>query len=89
METIEQEILAIKQRNQKVELDKKWETSWTRRLAIAVLTYIVALAWLLMIREHLAALKAFVPMAGYILSTLSLPVVKQAWAGRQTPSQPA
>ena len=37
---IEKEIKQIKTRNARVELDKKWETSWTRKLCICVLTYI-------------------------------------------------
>ena len=76
---IEQEILDIKQRNIKVETDKAWERSWTRRLSIAVSTYIVAEAWLLIIKEPNSWLKAIVPVAGYILSTLSLPQIKRWW----------
>ena len=41
LEKLEQEISKIKERNKRVELDKKWETSWTRRLCICILTYIV------------------------------------------------
>ena len=29
---LEKEIIQIKERNKRVELDKKWETSWTRKL---------------------------------------------------------
>ena len=29
---LEKEILKIKERNKRVELDKAWETSWTRRI---------------------------------------------------------
>lgn len=29
---LEQEIEQIKERNKRVELDKTWETSWTRRI---------------------------------------------------------
>jgi len=83
MDNLEQELLKIHDRNRRVELDKKWERSWTRRLTIAVLTYIVALIWLLMIREPSAAWKAFVPTVGYILSTLYLPFAKNFWAKRQ------
>lgn len=28
---VEQEVNNIKKRNKRVELDKKWETSWTRK----------------------------------------------------------
>ena len=78
----EEEIIKIKDRNQKVEIDKAWELSWTRRIFIALITYLVALIWLLMISEANAWLKAFVPVAGYGLSTLSLPFLKAWWVSR-------
>ena len=37
---LENEIVKIKERNKKVELDKAWETSWTRKICIGILTYI-------------------------------------------------
>lgn len=39
--SLEKDIKDIKQRNKRVEVDKAWETSWTRKIVIAVLTYIV------------------------------------------------
>lgn len=75
----EQEILQIKERNKKVESDKKWERSWARRISIAIFTYIIAEAWLLIINEPNSWYKAFVPTAGYILSTLSLSPIKNWW----------
>jgi len=41
LEQLEQEIEAIKARNQAVEKDKAWELSWMRRVCIFILTYIV------------------------------------------------
>lgn len=38
---LDKEIRDIKLRNSRVELDKKWETSWTRRLCICFMTYII------------------------------------------------
>ena len=38
---MQKEIVALKERNKKVEADKAWETSWSRKLVIAVLTYAV------------------------------------------------
>jgi hypothetical protein len=35
MKTIEQRLAAIEERNQRVELDKKWETSWVRRISMS------------------------------------------------------
>ena len=41
LKEIEQEIIQIKERNKRAETDKAWETSWTRRICICILTYIV------------------------------------------------
>lgn len=82
MENIEQQIARISERNQRVEADKAWETSWTRRLFIALLTYLFALAWLVLIRQPLAWLTAAVPVLGYLLSTLTLPPLKNWWLKR-------
>ena len=76
---IEQEILNLKDRNKKVEADKAWEVSWTRRITIAIFTYIIAEAWLLIIHEPRSWLKAIVPVARYVLSTLTLPPIKKWW----------
>lgn len=76
---LEKEILSIKDRNQKVEVDKAWEISFTRRLFIAAVTYVIAAVWLLMINDSLPLLKALIPVAGYALSTLSLPFLKSWW----------
>ena len=78
---LDRELTAIKERNRRVELDKAWEVSWTRRLFIAAMTYAIAAIWLILINDSSPWLKAIVPTGGYILSTLSLPVLKQRWIG--------
>lgn len=35
---LNKEIEEIKKRNKRVELDKAWETSWTRKICICILT---------------------------------------------------
>ena len=55
---IEKEIETIKERNSRVELDKAWEVSWTRRLFIAISTYVIAGAWLIVIKDSFPLLKA-------------------------------
>ena len=52
IEELKKEIDNIKQRNKRVELDKKWETSWTRRICICILTYIVVIAYSYMVRNY-------------------------------------
>jgi hypothetical protein len=77
---LESELQRIKERNFRVEQDKAWEISFVRRGYIALITYATAAAWLLMIRDTLPWLKAFVPTLAYILSTLTLPPLKRWWA---------
>lgn len=83
MENIEKEIELIKKRNLGVEMDKAWETSWTRRIFVAGITYLIAFAWMSAIGESLVFLKACIPTGGYLLSTLSLPFVKNIWVTRK------
>lgn len=73
------EITAIKNRNKKVEADKVWETSKTRRAFIAVGTYIIIGGYLTYLHVEQAWLHALVPTIGYLLSTLSLHYVKLIW----------
>ena len=42
---LEREIKKIQERNKRVEEDKKWETSWNRRICIMFLTYIVVVIY--------------------------------------------
>lgn len=82
-EKIESEIKSIKARNARVELDKKWETSWTRRLCICVLTYIVVVIYCLMIEAGSNVfLSSLVPVIGFTLSTLSLGLVRKVWESK-------
>ncbi len=80
---LQKEIEKIKQRNARVELDKKWETSWTRRLCICVLTYIVVISYSLAIANNTNVfLSSLVPVIGFTLSTLSLKGVRKIWEQR-------
>lgn len=69
----------IQERNSRVEADKAWEQSWTRRVFIGLITYVIATLWLFMIDDNYPWLKAFVPFLGYILSTLTLQPLKKWW----------
>jgi hypothetical protein len=76
---IEKNILEIQERNNRVEIDKAWETSWVRRITIMILTFIIASIWLYVIKETNIFLKAIIPTLGYLLSTLGIPQVKKIW----------
>jgi hypothetical protein len=79
---VRQELLEIKERNARVEREKAWEVSWTRRLVIAAAICLTAWAWLLNLKVQHAELHALVPGAAYVLSTLSLPLIKSWWMRR-------
>lgn len=80
---IEAEIKNIKARNARVELDKKWETSWTRRICICMLTYIVVVFYSITIQKvSNPFLSSIVPVIGFTLSTLSLKGVRKIWEKR-------
>lgn len=49
---LEQEINTIKQRNKRVELDKRWETSGIRKICICILTYIVVVVYSYIVRNY-------------------------------------
>ncbi|MFZ2494324.1 MAG: hypothetical protein WAW60_00935 [Candidatus Saccharimonadales bacterium] len=82
MKNLEDRIKKIEKRNERVELDKSWETSWTRRIAIAILTYIVVCAYLAFVIHIDPWLNALVPVVGFLLSTLALGWVKKIWQDR-------
>ncbi|MCA9337336.1 hypothetical protein KC951_01355 [Candidatus Saccharibacteria bacterium] len=83
MKDLEKRLSAIEERNAKVEADKAWETSWTRRIAIAVLTYLVIVAYLHFVIHVEPWLNALVPVAGFLLSTLTISYLKKFWIDRR------
>ncbi len=73
---------AIKQRNQRVELDKAWETSNTRKILIGAMTYTVVVIFLYLIKAPNPFLNAIVPVIGFLLSTATLSWCKEKWVQR-------
>ena len=83
MKKVEEEIKEIKERNKRVELDKKWETSLTRKVCIAILTYIVLVIYSYMISKVTNIwLSSLVPVIGFTLSTLSLKGIRMLWENK-------
>lgn len=83
MKNLEQRVSAIEQRNRKVELDKRWESSWTRRLLIILFTYILLGSYMWAIGVTQPLLNAVIPTIGFTLSTLSLPVFRKMWEAKK------
>ena len=78
-DNIKDRLTKIENRNKRVEADKAWESSWTRKLAIAFLTYIVVCIYLKFVVGVDPWINAIVPTIGFLLSTLTLGWIKSYW----------
>ncbi|MBU4370085.1 hypothetical protein KKG58_05025 [Patescibacteria group bacterium] len=78
-EQLEQEIKSIKKRNQRVENDKTWETSYLRRILLFIYTYLAIGIYFNVIDIAKPWLNAVVPSIAFLLSTLTLPFFKKLW----------
>lgn len=76
---LEERISKIEIRNNKVEADKAWETSLTRRLLLILFTYLAIGLYMNAIGVNNPWLNAIVPALGFLLSTLTLPFFKNVW----------
>ncbi len=76
-------IKAIESRNARVEADKAWETSWTRRGLLVLFTYLAVLLYLSAIGVSRPWINAIVPALGFMLSTLTMPMFKKMWIRRR------
>jgi len=79
IEELKSEIDKINARNQRVEADKAWETSWSRKLLILVLTYLVIVIFFFISNLGNPFINAIVPTLGFFLSTLTVPSFKNWW----------
>jgi len=79
METTEERLNKIEERNKRVELDKAWETSFVRILSVCIITYLAAFLVLYSIGVSKPYLSAIIPVLGFMLSTQSIPVIKKHW----------
>jgi len=76
---IESRLAVIEARNKRVESDKAWETSWTRRLSIMLLTYFVVVVYMQFVLHIDPWINALVPVMGFLFSTLTLTYLKERW----------
>lgn len=79
MEDLTSRISTIESRNIRVETDKAWEISLTRKITIVVMTYCILGLYMKLLGIENWYLHALVPTCGYFLSTLALPVVRGIW----------
>lgn len=80
---LEKRVVAIENRNKKVEFDKAWEVSWTRRIFIMVIIY-VTIGFYLHFVVHISPwINGLVPVIGYIISTITIERLKKWWIKNQ------
>lgn len=79
IESLEKRLDAIERRNSRVEANKAWEGSLSRKLLIIVLTYLVIACYLYFIVGIDPWINAIVPAIGFFLSTLAFPFVQNFW----------
>lgn len=79
MGNIEQRLLKIEERNKKVEADKAWEGSFTRRGLLMLFTYLALGFYMWAINVDRPWLNAVIPTLGFMLSTLTMPFFKKLW----------
>ena len=83
MEELEKRIKKIEERNKKVELDKDWESSKTRKILIILMTYVFAVLYLKIADTTNPYFGAVVPCVGFYLSTQSINLVKNFWLKKE------
>ncbi|MFH2021015.1 MAG: hypothetical protein ABIJ34_06370 [archaeon] len=76
---LQEEIYRLQERNAKVEADKAWETSISRRIIILILTYFSIVVFFIFAGLPNPFANAIVPSLAFLLSTLTLPFVKRIW----------
>lgn len=76
---MEERVRKIEERNERVEADKAWETSYARRGLLVLFTYLAVGFYLQAIEIPYAWLNAIVPAVAFMLSTLTLPFFKRLW----------
>lgn len=76
---LDKEINQIKARNKRVETDKAWEGSYTRKALLSIFTYLAMGLYMDAIGIDKWWLNAIIPTLGFLLSTLTLPFFKNIW----------
>lgn len=79
LDELEKRIIIIERRNREVSLNKAWETSTLRKVSIAFVTYITICLFFIINKTPDPFISAIVPTTGFLLSTLSLNIMKTVW----------
>ncbi len=84
LQQLEREVREIQSRNKRVEEDKRWETSGTRKILLMAFTYSGIGLYMYAIGIDRPWMNAIIPTIGFFLSTLTLPFFRSLWERRRT-----
>ncbi len=79
MENLEQRVKNIEDRNSKVEAEKAWERSLTRRSLLMIFSYLAIAIFFIVIKIEHPWVNAIVPALAFMIQQLSMPFFKQIW----------
>ena len=82
METSEIRIVEIQESHRRVEAEKAWEVSWTRRFFIGFFTYIVTVLFFSLIGVPRPILSGFALFCGFVISSGLLSFIKRGFIKR-------
>jgi hypothetical protein len=86
---LESAVSELRQRNKRVEADKAWETSLARKAVVSFLTYAITASVFWALGVPTPFRNALIPLAGYVISTLTIPWAKSRWvAALNSPDRP-
>jgi hypothetical protein len=80
--TLEERVDRLEARNRRVEADKAWEISWTRRFVLMILIYVIVVFYLRFVVHIDPWINGLVPVIGYFLSTLTISFLKNRFMVR-------
>jgi len=83
IEELEKRIKLIEIRNKKVETDKAWETSLTRKILLISFTFLSIGLYMNAIGVNNPWLNAVIPSLGFLLSTFEPAYFKKTWTNKQ------
>lgn len=79
---LELEVELLKRRNRRVEADKAWEVSKSRKALILAFTYAVIAAYMYGVDIQDPLVNAMVPTVAFALATMTMPYIKRWWLDR-------
>ena len=79
MDNLDERVQKIEDRNRVVEQDKAWETSASRRILLALFSYIAVAIFFVIIEVPNPWLNAIVPALAFLIQQLSMSYFKKLW----------